>query len=560
MWVARCHTWSALGVVGAKVEEVLLKRLVVLSVPGSLLAVALGCSENTIVEKNEPVDPLSDQADPCITVDPTRVDFDPIRVSEDPAATAVVSVSNTCEGDLEIYALSVADVSAPFSVGSIGSVLLPQGSTTDFTITFDPKTSSTYTTEVLVDSNDPATPTAVVVVTGEGIAPIIDVSPDEYDFGSPYIGCVASQTYEISNIGNAPLMVEEFQFATPSAVDLEFRHDLTLPLEIAPEASAEVYVDYHPLDDFTDEAFLTVLSNDPFTPSYLVTATGSAGEYGDNLDVYEQPIKAATDVLFTLDRSCSMSEDLENVAANFATFINALSGVDADFHVAAAVDDSGCIRGADPYIDNTFNGADAVAAFETMANIYGSYGSNTERGFALAEAALSAGNVGPGGCNEGFYREDAYLAIVAVSDEPEQSPNPWTFYVGLWQSMKDDPEEFIYHAVAGDYPSGCGTADPGTGYYEATVATGGVFLSICADDWAAHLEVLAASSIAQKTSFGLTQPPVPDTIEVAIDGIDTTAGWVYDPKGNSVVFNIESIPPGGSTIEIEYQLLPPCDG
>ncbi len=67
-----------------------------------------------------------------------------------------------------------------------------------------------------------------------------------------------------------------------------------------------------------------------------------------------------------------------------------------------------------------------------------------------------------------------------VSDEPEQSVNPYTYYVSLFQGMKADPDDVVIHAVAGDYPGGCGSASAGTGYYEATVATGGVFLSICA--------------------------------------------------------------------------------
>ena len=187
------------------------------------------------------------------------------------------------------------------------------------------------------------------------------------------------------------------------------------------------------------------------------------------------------------------------------------------------------------------------------------YGSNTERGYMIAEAALSNSNIGPGGCNEDYYRSDAFLSIVHVSDEPEQSVNSWSYYVGVFQALKSDPDDVKVHAVAGDYPSGCAGASAGTGYYEGTVATGGLFLSICATDWASHLEDLAAESVAINDSFELSQPAVPGTIEVDVDGLARSTGWYYDASTNSVVFETDLIPAGGSQVEIFYQLLPDCE-
>jgi hypothetical protein len=294
----------------------------------------------------------------------------------------------------------------------------------------------------------------------------------------------------------------------------------------------------------------------------LVTAAGTATLYGKNLDVFEQAMKSSTDIMFTLDRSCSMSDDNALVVANFGTFINTMVGLDADYHVSVVVEDDGCVLGSDAYIDNTFSASNAESTFETMSDIYfslGNYGANTERGFSLAEAGLKSANIGSGGCNEGMYRESAFLSLVHVSDEPEQSVNPYSYYVSLFQGMKADPDDVVINAVAGDYPGGCGSAAPGTGYYEGTVATGGLFLSICATDWGSHLESLAEGSVSINDSFELTQLPVPETIEVTVDGIRTTTGWEYDVALNSVVFERDHIPAGGSTIEIEYHLMPDCE-
>ena len=178
-------------------------------------------------------------------------------------------------------------------------------------------------------------------------------------------------------------------------------------------------------------------------------------------------------------------------------------------------------------------------------------GYNTERAFSLFEAALSSANIKSGGCNDGFYREDATLSLVGVSDEPEQSVNPYTYYVSLFQSMKSDSDDVVMHAIGGDYPTGCSSASAYTGFYEATVATGGLFLSICATDFGTYLEALAEGSAADLTSFELTDFPVPDTIEVTVNGFPQNTGWTYDAASNTINFEEDYVPEGGSTIEVD---------
>jgi len=110
----------------------------------------------------------------------------------------------------------------------------------------------------------------------------------------------------------------------------------------------------------------------------------------------------------------------------------------------------------------------------------------------------------------------------------------------------------IINAVAGDYPGGCGTAAPGTGYYEATVATGGLFLSICDSTWGEQIAQDIGSYGNLNNSFNLTQIPVPQTIEVRIDDIVKNSGWHYEMNTNAVVFDNHNIPSRGSTIKVEY--------
>jgi Abnormal spindle-like microcephaly-assoc'd, ASPM-SPD-2-Hydin len=528
-----------------------------LLVVGCVLAIA--CNEYDLVEDGDGQAGIGEGGAPDITVDPTQVTFASYEVGVSAEQTEVVVVTNDGDADLHIQDLYLADSTAPFTVGSISSVLIQPGSTAQFTVTFEAQTSGSATGTVLIDSDDPDEPTVEVQLTGDGIAPVIEVTPETYDFGTLYVGCDSRLPVTISNVGTADLIVSSLEYNTASVDDILLDDSAStngaLPWTLAPSESVEVYVDYAPLDAYSDIAYLMIASNDPWVPTTMATQNGGGAFFGDNLDVFEQPVKGATDIIFAVDKSGSMDDDILSVQSNFGTFVNTLAGLDADYQVAAVVADDGCIAGGDPWIDNTFSASEAEETITAMINT-GMTGSNTERAFMLLESCASES--ASGGCNDGLIREDATLNLVGVSDEPEQSVNNYAYYVALFQSLKDNPDDMIMHAIGGDYPTGCGSASAYTGYYEATVATGGLFLSICATDWGAHLEELAEGTVSDLSSFALTETPVPDTIVVRVDGQTITSGWTYDETTNTV--NFDEAPDGGSTIEVEYALPGDCEG
>ena len=75
----------------------------------------------------------------------------------------------------------------------------------------------------------------------------------------------------------------------------------------------------------------------------------------------------------------------------------------------------------------------------------------------LSESVDGNGAPYPGGCNYGLIREEAKLALVGVSDEPEQSVNSYSYYISMFQSLKSNPSDVVIHGIGGDYPSGCGS-------------------------------------------------------------------------------------------------------
>ena len=506
------------------------------------------------------ITPPDQQGAPSILVDPPLVDFGTVEVLNTMELVQIVRIENVGDGDLHIQDLSLEDPTAPFDFAALGTVLLAPGDTTELQVSFEPTASGPQQTFLRIDSDDPLQPLVTVDLQGDGIAPAIDIDPVSYDFGTAWVGCEGVLDLTVTNVGSAELLIEDFDYFTASEELLfggieDLNGDEDGLMNLAPGEYEELSISYLPIDDIQDRGFLSIDSNDPDMPTVQVSQDGAGAIYGEQLDMFEQPIQGLSDILFVVDKSGSMNTDLERVIANFGVFVSTMVNLDSDFHVAFVVRDDGCINGSELYIDSTFSESGAVSTVETM--IGANEGGNTERGFMLAEAALN--ETGPGGCNEGFLRDGAELHIVGVSDEPEQSINTWSHYVTLFQSYKRNPDDVVIHAVGGDYPSGCGDNQPYTGFYEASVATGGQFLSICASDWASHLSALAEASSALLDSFALTTQPVQETITVRVDGVTRTLGWGYDEPTNSVEFDSDHIPDGGASVEIAYALMGDCE-
>jgi hypothetical protein len=535
-----------------------------------VMGLTIACQEYEIKETTDGLNDLSEDGVPDIVVNPPVINFPDLDATGGAQAQEIVIVSNIGTVDLHIEDIYVDDDTGPFSLNAITSPLIPPNGQAQFAVTFGPQTASNSRGYAYIESDDPDTPVAEIQLNGVGVAPIIDISPSEYDFGTLYVGCDSSQPLTIANIGTADLIVDTFNWSTASN-DLSFdpleQVNGSLPWTIAPNQSVDVFVDYAPLDELSDASFLTVSSNDPYLPEALVTQEALGEIYAENTDSFEQPTQGSTDIIFAVDRSCSMSEDVANVTNNFGSFIGTLTAMDADFHVAATVGDSGCVNGPPMYIDSSFSVSDAQSTIVSMIDINNNvvpYASNTERAFVLFELFLEEavdinGYPDPSGCNYGVIRREAKLALVGVSDEPEQSPNQYSTYVSLFQGLKANPDDVVIHAIGGDYPSGCGNNDAYTGMYEASVATGGLFLSLCATDWGSQLQALAEGSAQDLTSFELTQWPVPETIVVRVDGQTTTVGWTYNPTDNAIDFDTDYVPEGGSIIEVDYAVYGDCN-
>ena len=245
-----------------------------------------------------------------------------------------------------------------------------------------------------------------------------------------------------------------------------------------------------------------------------------------------------------------MDDDAWRLANNFSEFINQLSNYSTDWQVMVANNDDGCSNSG-VLTPNTPN---YQSTFSSAAQSGG--GSYTESLLTVTRNAIE--NTDAGECNQGFMRSNAMLHIVMVSDEREQSYGTWSDYVNQIVAKKGDLNNVRMSSIAGMVPNpGCAW-DPGTGYWEATNYTGGIYLDICSD-WSNpyNLALLAEASVISN-SYPLDYPAAETTIEVFINGQPITGTWHYDSSLNSVQFD-SSPPEEGDFIMITYGEIADCD-
>ena len=131
------------------------------------------------------------------------------------------------------------------------------------------------------------------------------------------------------------------------------------------------------------------------------------------------------------------------------------------------------------------------------------------------------------GYNSGFYREDAFLAIVAISDEDDysgNSPVSRNEFISWLTNLKSNPDMVSFSSIVG--PEGnCSTAiEPGDEYLAVTRVVGGIEWSICNSAWDSVLEELGMQAAGLRREFFLSEVPVEDSITVKVidDGDERT--------------------------------------
>jgi len=281
-------------------------------------------------------------------------------------------------------------------------------------------------------------------------------------------------------------------------------------------------------------------------------------------DVIQQVPVPAVDVLWVIDNSNSMLEEQTALAESFGSFIAYFTQSGLDYHVGVVSTDmvdashQGRLRedAGTTWIDDSFSQDEALDSFSARV-LMGTSGSYTEQGLDAVVAAIDTHRDDH---NAGFYRPDAALSVVVISDEDDYSGVSVTGFVDWMLDLKSDSELVAFSSIVA--PRGnCLTAEEdGERYLQVTEAVGGVSWSICDEDYAGALELLGLTSAGLKREFFLSRIPVVDTLEVRVEEPQGTVheyvvdgDYTYDEQRNSVGF-VDAVPVPRAEVVVTYEV------
>ncbi len=275
------------------------------------------------------------------------------------------------------------------------------------------------------------------------------------------------------------------------------------------------------------------------------------------------------DILFVVDDSSSMEPEQTQLAMSFPLFLDYFLGSGLDYHIGTISTDFPTDRGklemgqGELFItDQTQN---PQAAFQAMAEM-GGYGDSYEAGITTSFAALTQQR---DAFNAGFYREEASLHVIVMSDENSWDSNHGIVtveeYINWMTTLKPSEDMTTFNSIV-NQPDCCGgmqnpmSESAGTRYFAVTDAVGGINWDVKSNDWDRVLEQLGMQAAGLSREFFLTELPVIGTIEVHVNdgGVDYAfeedVDWTYSASRNSVLFT-EYVPDPLSQVSITYQVL-----
>jgi hypothetical protein len=274
-----------------------------------------------------------------------------------------------------------------------------------------------------------------------------------------------------------------------------------------------------------------------------------------NMDAFQQGDgEVPADILWVVDDSASMREEQETVLAYVDRFVDALALSGLDYRIGVTTTDTSEAAGrlvGDVLSPET--PAIATALLDQMA--VGTYGDRTEAPLEAARAVVA----GDDAASNALRREDARFDVIVLSDEDDHSTEPVTAYLAAIEE-REGADGYRVSAIAGGLPEGCASpvaqAEGAPRLYDAAVATGGIFGSICETDFADILTSLGLRAAGMEDHFYLADIPEVSSLEVRVDDVSIhqrpTDGWNYDPGENAIVFDGYAIPRPGQTIEVRY--------
>lgn len=295
----------------------------------------------------------------------------------------------------------------------------------------------------------------------------------------------------------------------------------------------------------------------PSTGNYLIPRPDPALEVKDKVGDINLVFKPQVDILFVVDSSGSMDSHQNNLSKNISLFTNSLGKIQIlDYHIGVTTTDFtygdvGALKGVPKFVERST--PDGLAQLSSNL-LVGISGSPYESVFAPTRAALSQPNLS--GANRGFYRDDAYLAVVFVTDAADQSNVTAGELFQFLMDLKNwEREKLIaYGVIVPSHDDSCSRDEVNSKpskIEEFLQMSKGISFSLCAPDYGERLAAIGEDLVKRVGMFiPLKQIPVVSTIQVRYGSQvipeASHTGWSYDPF--RVGINL------GTELELEEQV------
>lgn len=276
------------------------------------------------------------------------------------------------------------------------------------------------------------------------------------------------------------------------------------------------------------------------------------------------------DILVVVDNSGSMAEEQEKLGQKIDSFLSTLYDIDWQLAITTTDVSDGAygikgdllnFEGLNTYI-LTQNSPNYQQAFQNTIvrkegiNCSQSCPSGDEQPLRAAIMALEKRNTN----NKGFFRPNADLGLLILSDEDEMSTGPSkatspqsviTTVNNIWGDQK---RVFTYGMVIQPNDTACFNENNGVGnygdfVYELAQLTGGLTGSICDADYAPTLGLIGDHARHLINGVQLQLYPEVDTISINFTPSHKTE-WTL--AGRNISF--ENPPPKGTKIKVTYMV------
>lgn len=285
------------------------------------------------------------------------------------------------------------------------------------------------------------------------------------------------------------------------------------------------------------------------------TNTPSPSNSDDVSDDFTQNVNeyGNVDILWVVDNSGSMADEQASLATNFNSFIDRFLDQNINFKMGIITTDPRDGFAGIP-VANSLNQltyaqaqADENAFITNYMNMIqvGINGSGSERGLYTSKVFFE-------NYANTWLREDAYLAVIYVSDEEDQSPEASAAYVSYLQGLKTNANKVKAHVIVDINATQMNGGTSGSTRYKAVAnATGGSINEITSN-FGDALDDIAEQIVTLSQSFTLSRNPVESSIQVFVNNSENF-DWTYDANLNAIAFDNNHIPASGAAIQVRYQ-------